>query len=121
MRMENLKLLIPIVGNEDERRFQCTPIEMVAKFTPLVNAVVRAQEAAQRDDAGALERELVLLAEAFQLPDVHVLHEGEPERREPAARRSGRVGKNRGAASHAVSSRTRASLAPAAPPSRRSR
>src|SRR5436190_1242100 len=35
MRMENLKLLIPIVGNEDERRFQCTPIEMVAKFTPL--------------------------------------------------------------------------------------
>jgi sulfite reductase (NADPH) flavoprotein alpha-component len=65
MRMENLKLLIPIVGNEDERRFQCTPIEMVAKFTPLVNAVVRAQEAAERDDAGALERELVLLAEGF--------------------------------------------------------
>lgn len=63
MRVENLRLLIPIVGNEDERRFQCTPIEMVAGFTPVMMGVVRAQEAAQRDDPAALERELVRITE----------------------------------------------------------
>ena len=55
MRVENLELLIPIVGNEDERRFQATPIEMLAQFTPAVGAVVRAQEAVCRDDAGRAE------------------------------------------------------------------
>lgn len=65
MRMENLRLLIPIVGNEDERRFQCTPIEIVARFTPLMNSAIRAQEAVHQDDRLALKRELVLLADAF--------------------------------------------------------
>ena len=40
-RVENLELLIPIVGNEDERRFQATPIEMLDACTPAVGAVVR--------------------------------------------------------------------------------
>lgn len=66
MRMENLSLLIPIVGNEDERRFQCTPIEIIARFTPVLGAVVRAQEAVQADAAEALKRELILIADAFQ-------------------------------------------------------
>lgn len=65
MRMENLRLLIPIVGNEDERRFQCTPIEIVARFTPLLNSVIRAQEAADQDDRSALKRELILLADSL--------------------------------------------------------
>lgn len=65
MRMENLRLLIPIVGNEDERRFQCTPIEIVARFTPLLSTVIRAQEAAHRDDRFALKGELAQLADAF--------------------------------------------------------
>ena len=121
MRMENLKLLIPIVGNEDERRFQCTPIEMVAKFTPLVNAVVRAQEAAQRDDAGALERELVLLAEGFSSLTFTSFMKVNPNQESPLHVDPGRVGENGGAASHAVSSGQRASLAPAGPPSRRLR
>ncbi len=65
MRMENLRLLIPIVGNEDERRFQCTPIEMIARFTPVLGAVLRSQEAVQHDDCAALKRELIFIAEAF--------------------------------------------------------
>lgn len=65
MRMENLRLLIPIVGNEDERRFQCTPIEIVARFTPVLASVIRAQEAVQAEDCAALKQELTFLAEAF--------------------------------------------------------
>ena len=67
MRMENLRLLIPIVGNEDERRFQCTPIEIVARFTPLLSAVIRAQEAVDRDDPCGLKQELTLLADSFSI------------------------------------------------------
>jgi len=65
MRMENLRLLIPIVGNEDERRFQCTPIEIVARFTPLLSAVIRAQEAVAHDDRSALKQELIFLADSL--------------------------------------------------------
>jgi len=65
MRMENLRLLIPIVGNEDERRFQCTPIEMIARFTPVLGAVIRAQEAVQYNDTVALKRELIFITESF--------------------------------------------------------
>ncbi len=65
MRMENLRLLIPIVGNEDERRFQCTPIEIVARFTPVLASIIRAQDAAHAEDCAALKRELTLLADTF--------------------------------------------------------
>ncbi len=65
LRVENLALLIPIVGNEDERRFQATPIELLAQFTPIVGAVVRAQEAITHDDAAALKRELLLIADTL--------------------------------------------------------
>ncbi|GAB4581777.1 MAG: hypothetical protein Fur0022_45270 [Anaerolineales bacterium] len=66
MRMENLQLLIPIVGNEDERRFQCTPTEIVARFTPILNAIVRAQEAVVHENMPALKDELRLIADALQ-------------------------------------------------------
>ncbi|MEP7358964.1 MAG: hypothetical protein ABI847_17070, partial [Anaerolineales bacterium] len=65
LRMENLRLLIPIVGNEDERRFQCTPIEMIARFTPVLSAVLEAQEAVLRADPAALKRSLEFIAGAF--------------------------------------------------------
>jgi sulfite reductase (NADPH) flavoprotein alpha-component len=67
MRMENLALLIPIVGNEDERRFQTVPIEMLARFSPVVGMVVRAQEAAGRDDRPALKQELIAITNAINL------------------------------------------------------
>lgn len=61
IRVDNIELLIPIMGNEAERRFQMTPVEMVAVFGPIVGAVVRAQEAVTADDDEALTRELVLI------------------------------------------------------------
>lgn len=66
MRMENLALLIPILGNEDERRFQMTPTEMMAQFTPVVTAVIRAQEAVAADDPAALQAELHLIISALE-------------------------------------------------------
>jgi sulfite reductase alpha subunit-like flavoprotein len=65
MRVENLALLIPLVGNEDERRFQTTPIEMLARSAPAVGLVVRAQEAVIRDDAAGLKQVLRLLIHNF--------------------------------------------------------
>ena len=64
IRVENLTLLIPIVGNEDERRFQMSPVEAMARLAPTVGAAVRAQEALARDDVSALKRELVVMADA---------------------------------------------------------
>lgn len=66
MRVDNLELLVPIVGNEDERRFQSTPIEIVAQFTPALGAVVRAQEAVVADDAGALADELLAIGDTLR-------------------------------------------------------
>lgn len=63
--IENMQMLVPIVGNEDERRFQCAPTEIVARFTPLLESVVRAQEAVAQDDCAALKNELVQLTDAF--------------------------------------------------------
>ena len=65
MRIENLELLIPILGNEDERRFQTSAVEVVAQFTPVVGAVVRAQEAVVADDPNALKAELRLIADTL--------------------------------------------------------
>jgi len=58
---ENLMLLVPILGNEDERRFQMTTVEIVAEFTPIVAAAVRAQEAVVADSLDDLGRELVAI------------------------------------------------------------
>jgi sulfite reductase alpha subunit-like flavoprotein len=75
LRVENLELLIPIVGNEDERRFQATPIEMLDACTPAIGAVVRAQEAVACDDRAALRRELILIAGTL----AHLAYESFPK------------------------------------------
>lgn len=66
MRMENLALLVPILGNEAERRFQMTPTEIMARFTPVFLASIRAQEAVAAEDSAALRDELHLIADALQ-------------------------------------------------------
>ena len=58
VEVENLELLVPIVGNEDERRFQMTPVEITARLAPIVGAVVRAQQAAVDGDAATLKAQL---------------------------------------------------------------
>jgi sulfite reductase alpha subunit-like flavoprotein len=66
MRVENLDLLIPTVGNQEERVFYLTQVEIIAQCTPIVGAVVRAQEAVVRDDAAGLKEELLLILERIR-------------------------------------------------------
>jgi sulfite reductase alpha subunit-like flavoprotein/pSer/pThr/pTyr-binding forkhead associated (FHA) protein len=66
MRVENLRLLVPTVDNKEERIFYLTQIEILAQCTPIIGALVRAQEAVSRDDPEALKRELILIAEGLE-------------------------------------------------------
>jgi len=64
--VENLKLAIPLIGNEDERRFQTTPIEMLYLFSPVLEAILSAQEAAVQDDPERLKESLVFISDAIK-------------------------------------------------------
>ncbi|MDQ3548313.1 MAG: hypothetical protein M3439_05765, partial [Chloroflexota bacterium] len=66
MRVENLDLLIPSVGNQEERIFHLTQVELVAQGAPLVGMAVRAQEAVARGDSTGLKRELLAVLERLQ-------------------------------------------------------
>jgi ferredoxin-NADP reductase/cytochrome b involved in lipid metabolism len=66
MRVENLELLVPTVGNQAERVFYLTQVEISAQCAPIVGAVVRAQRAAARDDPAALAEELLLVLERLR-------------------------------------------------------
>jgi sulfite reductase alpha subunit-like flavoprotein len=66
MRVENLELLVPTVGNQEERVFYLTQVEILAQCAPIVSALVRAQEAVVRDDRASLEAELLLILERLQ-------------------------------------------------------
>ncbi len=66
MRVENMDLLIPTVGNQEERVFYLTQVEILAQCAPVVGAVVRAQEAVTRGDVEGLGRELRGIFECFQ-------------------------------------------------------
>jgi sulfite reductase (NADPH) flavoprotein alpha-component len=62
MRVENLRLLIPTVDNKEEGIFYLTQVEALSQSTPLIGAIVRAQEAVSRDDIDSLKEELILIA-----------------------------------------------------------
>ncbi len=64
--VENLRLAIPMVGNEDERRFQTAPIEMMYLFAPLIEPILRAQEAAVADDPHTLAESLVQISDGLK-------------------------------------------------------
>lgn len=61
-QVERMELLVPTVDTQEERIFYLTQVEILERCAPLVEAVVRAQEAAVRDDPDALEQELTLIA-----------------------------------------------------------
>ncbi len=63
LRVTNMRLLLPTVGNREEQIFHLTQVEMLAQCTPILGAVVRAQEATVTDDRHALKRELVTITE----------------------------------------------------------
>jgi sulfite reductase alpha subunit-like flavoprotein len=71
MRVDNLRLLVPTVDNQEERIFYLTQVEILAQCTPIISALVRAQEAVYRDDMDALKQELILITVGLQ----HVTHE----------------------------------------------
>ena len=59
--VENMELLVPTVDNVEERLFYLAQVEILARGTPLITSVVRAQEAVLRRDSAALEAELWLM------------------------------------------------------------
>lgn len=63
--VENMELLVGSVDNYDERVFYLSAHEMLARGTPAIESVVRAQEAAARGDHPALEAELLLMQETL--------------------------------------------------------
>ncbi len=65
VRLANLRLLLPTVGNREEEIFYLTQTEMLAQSTPIVRACVRAQEAALQDDPAVLKRELVTITDTL--------------------------------------------------------
>jgi hypothetical protein len=76
--MENLKLAIPMIGNEDERRFQMTPVEMLYQFSPLMEAILSAQEAVLHDDPDTLAEALVFISDALKFQTFHTLMKVNP-------------------------------------------
>lgn len=66
MSIEDLDLLVPTVGNQTETVFYLTQIEMTAKATPLVEAVVRAQEAIAAEDVAGVKAELLGLLDVVR-------------------------------------------------------
>ena len=66
LNVENLRLMVPTVGTQEERVFYLTPLEILADSAPMVTAMIRAQEAVAADDPAALEMELAILLERVE-------------------------------------------------------
>jgi sulfite reductase (NADPH) flavoprotein alpha-component len=64
--IERMDLLFPTVGNPEERIFYLTQVEIAAAATPVILAIIRAQEAAFHDDPGALETELLAIVRTLR-------------------------------------------------------
>ncbi len=65
LRVENLDLLVAVWGNEAERIFLAATIETQAKSTPLINAIIQAQEAAVLNDTVQLAAALSAMIECL--------------------------------------------------------
>lgn len=66
MRVGNMRLLVPTVDNEEEHIFYLTQTEILARSTPMVAAVARAQEAVIADDPEGIQRELLVIIGALR-------------------------------------------------------
>lgn len=64
--LENLDLLVPTVDNQEERVFYLTQVEIAARAAPLVEGVVRAQEAAAEGRWDQVEAELEAMLQALR-------------------------------------------------------
>lgn len=59
---DDLRLLVPVAGNEEERVFYLTQVEILTRSAPLIPAVVDAQQAVLDDDDEALRQALDTVA-----------------------------------------------------------
>jgi sulfite reductase (NADPH) flavoprotein alpha-component len=66
VRLENLHLLVPLLGNDTERAFLGVNVEIQAALTPVVESSVRAQEAVVADDRESLVANLLVMLEAVR-------------------------------------------------------
>ena len=66
VRLENLYLLVPLLGNETERSFLGVNVEIQAALTPVVESSVRAQEAVVADDREGLVANLLVMLDAVR-------------------------------------------------------
>lgn len=66
VRLENLRLLVPLLGNDTERAFLGVNIEIQAKLAPVVEATVRAQEAVAERDPDALVEHLITILDSVR-------------------------------------------------------
>ncbi|HEY7207085.1 MAG TPA: cytochrome b5 domain-containing protein [Gaiellaceae bacterium] len=64
-RLENMDVLTPTLGSREERNFYLMQVELHDRGSPIVGAVVRAQEAAVAEDHEALEQELALIVDVL--------------------------------------------------------
>lgn len=65
-RVENLELLIPTVGNQEERFFYLTQTEILGRSAPIIAGVSRCQDAARNDDPETLEHELIAILRTLE-------------------------------------------------------
>lgn len=63
--VENFDMAVAMTGNEDERRFQMTPVEMLYDFAPLMQTTIEAQQAVLHDDPDALAEALVFMGQVL--------------------------------------------------------
>ena len=66
MRVENLELLVPTVGNREEDVLYLTQVEIVAQSAPMIGQVVRAQEAVVAGEVESLEREMLAIIDGLR-------------------------------------------------------
>jgi sulfite reductase (NADPH) flavoprotein alpha-component len=62
-RLDNMDLLIPAWNNTAERIFYLVTTEFAMQLTPVLNAMLQAQEAVVQEDRGALESALLIILE----------------------------------------------------------
>ncbi|MFC1878299.1 FHA domain-containing protein [Chloroflexota bacterium] len=66
IQLNNLELLVSTVDNQEERVLYLMQVEAHHKIAPLTGAMVRAQEAVNRDDVEALKKELIFITDGIR-------------------------------------------------------
>ena len=82
-QVQNMRLLLPTVGNEAEHVFYLTQAEILARCAPVVDAVVRAQGAVRADEADVLIEALETIEACLDEVIRHALPKINPARWSP--------------------------------------